>query len=250
MPLSPPVFLLPHTNNFRARFTGKNSNKLEAPCFSVLCISFETGACISEAEQHLSPTGLMPGWQHYAVNSCWPMGSFCLVSCGLQWQWNVLFGEKTWLVIWGQVFLFSLDTVQCRAEGCSLLLPLSLAAKSCAGPCFTLEGRDRHTATRCSQLSGTPRCSCPPALGWHHQFACALCHVSPTWAGLVLCWWERRARKMPVFLWKGRLGCLSSWSATLKVAGEECTLFKDHSLGVFLWILWKAKARSTGLAGK
>lgn len=43
--------------------------------------------------------------------------------------------------------------------------------------------------------------------------------------------------EMPVFLWEARLLCLSSSSAALKLSGKEYTLFKDHSLAVFLWIL-------------
>lgn len=141
-----------------------------------------------------------------------------------------------------QVFIFSLNPVRCRVEGCSLLL-LPSPAKASAGPALPWILPSEETA---AQLLSTANCpdpppppggADPPALAWHRHFVCAPCCVSPTWVGLVLRWWEWRARKMPVFLWEGRLWRLSSLNAALKVASEECTLFKDHSLVVFLWIL-------------
>lgn len=68
---------------------------------------------------------------------------------------------EIWLVIRGQVF-FSLNPVQCRAEGCSLFL-LPSPAKASVKPCLILDitfWGDHRTATKCSQLSRAPRCAC------------------------------------------------------------------------------------------
>lgn len=148
------------------------------------------GLC--EAQCRVSLQCLMLGQQQPAPSSCWPAPSY------LDWGGFWPFGGHIWLEIWGQAF-FSLNSAWCRAEGCS---PLLLSpAKGSVGPCLTMGGnlwRDHHTATDCSRLSRACFVLARP-------LTCAPWCMSLTCAGLVLCWWEWRARKMPMFLLEGRL---------------------------------------------
>lgn len=104
--------LLPHANIFRTRSTGKNSNKAEAPCFSLVTF------LVSDVFVTVWP--LSPGG-HHAVS-----GPFFLLSQGLQQPW--------FLAVWGgslvknvRAVIFSpLNPVGCRAGGCWLHLPLLL----------------------------------------------------------------------------------------------------------------------------
>lgn len=116
----------------------------------------------------------------------------------------------------------------------STLWGVGLEAASCTSlPCcgalpYSMHSFPRRPPSASDCPQGTRRSSCPSTLDWHRCFACAPCRVAPTrgWTR----WWERRC---PC----SRLLCLSSYSAALKLPGKECTLFKDPSLAVFLWIL-------------